>query len=134
MGIDAIINRITLRSQMQCCIMIKRDCRMKKSISYLLLSALLAFGAVNAYANHHESGETEKNEINADVNNDGKVSYEEFKAAREKHMEEHFKRRDINGDGFIDQDEKKAAREQWKEQHKGMKKHCKRMESKDGEK
>lgn len=107
---------------------------MKKSIFYLLLSATLAFSAVTAYANHHEANETEKNEINADVNNDGKVSYDEFKAAREQHMEDHFKRRDVNGDGFIDQDEKKAAREKWKEHHKGMQKHCKRMENKDVEK
>ncbi len=96
----------------------------------MLVSVLLAFAAVTAHANHHEGGETEKHEMNADVNNDGKVSYEEFKAAREQYMEQHFKRRDLNGDGFIDQDEKKAAREQWKEKHQEMKKHCKRMESK----
>lgn len=114
--------------------MIEKENRMKKSISYVLASLLLAFGAANVYANHHDGSETEKTEMKADVNNDGKVSYEEFKAAREKHMEEHFKRRDVNGDGFIDEAEKKAAREKWEEHHKEMKKHCKRAEVKEGEK
>jgi hypothetical protein len=115
---------------MQCCIMNEKDFLMKKSIPYLLLSSVLAFSTLTAYANHHEGGETEKNEMKADANNDGKVSYEEFKAARDKHMEEHFKRRDLNGDGFIDQDEKKAARDKWKEHHKEMKDRCNKMESK----
>lgn len=94
---------------------------MKKSMSYLLFSTILAFGAVAAHANHHEGVETEAMEMKADINNDGKVSYEEFKAAREKHMEEHFKRRDTNGDGFIDATEKKAAREGMKKHHKECK-------------
>lgn len=114
--------------------MIEKDNRVKKLISYVLVSLLLAFGSATVYANHHEAGEREKTEMKADVNNDGKVSYEEFKAAREKHMEEHFKRRDLNGDGFIDEAEKKAAREKWKEHHKEMKKHCKRAEVNEGEK
>lgn len=101
---------------------------MKKSISYLLLSSVLAFGTVAAYADHHKGGETEKPEMKADVNNDGKVSYDEFKAAREKHMEEHFKRRDANGDGYIDETERKAAREKRKSHHK---KSCKRKKNKD---
>lgn len=100
---------------------------MKKSISYLLLSTVLTFGAVAAYADHHEGVGTEKPEMKADVNNDGKVSYDEFKAAREKNMEEHFKRRDVNGDGYIDQAEKKAARSKAKKHHK----HCKRKHNKD---
>jgi len=95
---------------------------MKKSISYLVLSAVLAFGAVSVYADHHGGKESEKQEMKADVNNDGKVSFEEFKNARMKHMEEHFKRRDVNGDGFIDAEEKKAARER----RKAHKKSCKR--------
>jgi len=114
--------------------MIEKDNRVKKLISYVLVSLLLAFGSATVYANHHEGGETEKTEMKADVNNDGKVSYEEFKAAREKYMEEHFKRRDVNGDGFIDEAEKKAAREKWKEHHKEMKKHCKKSDAKDIEK
>ena len=94
---------------------------MKKSIFCLMLSSVLSFGALTAYADHHEAAETEAVEIKADSNNDGKVSYEEFKAEREKHMAEHFKRRDTNGDGYIDADEKKAAREGMKKHHKDCK-------------
>ncbi len=94
---------------------------MKQLLSYVLLPLVMTFGAA-AYAEGHGGPETEKREMKADVNNDGKVSFEEFKNARMKHMEEHFKRRDTNGDGFIDADEKKAAREK----HKGHKKACKR--------
>lgn len=103
---------------------------MKNSISALLFSTVIAFGAfgsVAAYADHHNERETEKHEMKADANKDGKVSYEEFKAARMKHMEEHFKRRDLNSDGFIDADEKKAAREK----HKAHKKACKRKKNGD---
>ena len=100
---------------------------MKKTLSYLLLSTTLAFAAVSAYADHHGNKETEAKEMKADVNNDGKVSYEEFKNARMQHMEEHFKRRDANGDGYIDADEKKAARSKMKKHHKDCnKKDCKR--------
>jgi len=97
---------------------------MKKSILYLLLSTAVVVGAVNVstvYADHHGT-ESEKHEMKADANGDGKVSYDEFKNARMQHMEEHFKRRDTNSDGFIDADEKKAAREK----HKANKKACKR--------
>jgi EF hand len=84
--------------------------------------ALFALATVNAYANHHEgSYESEGKEMEADVNSDGKVSYDEFKAAREKYMEEHFKRRDTNGDGFIDQAERDAAKKNWKKHHGDMK-------------
>lgn len=60
-----------------------------------------------AYPNNRKSSETEKHEMKADVNNDGKVSYEEFKNLCTKHMDVHFKRRDTNSDGFIDVEEKK---------------------------
>jgi Ca2+-binding EF-hand superfamily protein len=92
---------------------------MKKLLSYLLLS-VFGFGAMVAYADNHKGSETEKYEMKADVNNDGKVSYEEFKNLRMKHMDAHFKRRDANGDGFIDAEEKKAARA-----HKKAKRHDK---------
>jgi hypothetical protein len=96
---------------------------MKKSIGFILLSSVLVFSTASVYAYNH-GGETEKHEMKADANNDGKVSYEEFKAARVKHMEEHFKRRDTNGDGFIDAAERKAAREKHRS-HKD----CKRKKS-----
>lgn len=95
---------------------------MKKLIFSFLVATIVSFGTM-ANANHHENGETEKKEMHADINNDGKVSFEEFKAARIKHMEEHFKRRDLNSDGFIDAEEKKAAREKRKAHHH---KACKR--------
>lgn len=100
---------------------------MKKVISSLLMVMFVCFGSF-AIANHHEHGETEQKEMNADVNGDGKVSFDEFKALRMKHMEEHFKRRDVNNDGFIDADEKKAAREKRKaHKHKA----CKRNKGED---
>lgn len=95
---------------------------MKKLIFSLLVTTIVSFGPA-AVANHHEGVETEKKEMHADTNNDGKVSFEEFKAARLKHMEEHFNRRDLNSDGFIDAEEKKAAREKRKAHHH---KACKR--------
>jgi hypothetical protein len=54
----------------------------------------------------------------ADANHDGKVSYDEFKAAREQHLQEHFKKMDANGDGFIDKTEAQAAREAMREKMK----------------
>lgn len=93
----------------------------------MVLSSALFFGTFAAYANHHKGAETEKHEMKADTNNDGKVSYEEFRGARMKHMEEHFKRRDVNGDGFIDAAEKKAARDRHKAHHKT----CKRKKGKE---
>jgi len=104
----------------------EKDFRMKKTLAYVLMLCALTFGSMPVFADHHKMKETEKKEITADTNNDGKVSYEEFKAAREKHMEEHFKRRDANGDGYIDQAERKAARENRKAHHKTCKKGCKK--------
>ena len=98
---------------------------MKKTITTLLISSALALGTFAAYANHHEGKESEKHEISADTDNDGKVSYEEFKNARMKHMEEYFKRRDTNGDGYIDADERNAARAKMKAKYHD-KEHCER--------
>ncbi len=53
--------------------------------------------------------------MNADTNNDGKVTRDEFRAAQEKRSDAMFKRMDTNGDGVIDQDEKKAAGEKMRE-------------------
>lgn len=97
---------------------------MKKTILMTSLMALFTLGAASVYADHHEGGQHEsegKYEMNADANADGKVSYDEFKAAREKHMQEHFNRRDTNKDGFIDQTERDAAKQNWKSKHGKMK-------------
>lgn len=90
---------------------------MRNTITTVLISSFVALGSFAAYANHHEGNETEKHEISADTDNDGKVSYEEFKNARMKYMDEHFKRRDTNGDGYIDADERQAARDRMKSRH-----------------
>lgn len=93
---------------------------MHKTLIAMLMSGVFATVSFSALADHHEGGklESEKNEMEADANKDGKISFDEFKAAREKHMEEHFKRRDTNGDGFIDDKEKAQAREKMKKMDK----------------
>jgi Ca2+-binding EF-hand superfamily protein len=85
----------------------------------LILAMLVTLGIVlagSAYA-EHEMGHGEMFK-EADTNNDGKVSFDEFKAQHEKHMNEMFKRLDTNGDGFIDEAERKAG-------HDSMNKNCK---------
>ena len=93
---------------------------MKNTLLMTILLSGLALSTFNVYADHHEGGadESEKQEMDADANKDGKVSFDEFKAAREKNMEEHFKRRDTNHDGFIDAAEKADAKASWKKHHK----------------
>jgi hypothetical protein len=100
---------------------------MKSTLLLTLLSVSLACATINAYADHHEGKMSDdgKHEMNADANNDGKVSFDEFKAAREKNMEAHFKHVDTNNDGFIDDTEKKAAKANWKKHHKEMGDKCK---------
>jgi Ca2+-binding EF-hand superfamily protein len=88
---------------------------MKKSVLLVLLSSVLALGALGASANQQGHGEMFKA---ADTNNDGKVSYEEFKAQHEKRMDAMFKKLDTNGDGVIDQAERTAAREKMREHRK----------------
>lgn len=44
-----------------------------------------------------------------DANNDGKVSFEEFKEARKASAQKKFDRLDSNGDGFISKDDKKTS-------------------------
>jgi len=103
---------------------------MKRSMLYTLLSSVLLVAAVTAYADHHEGAEqeSEQHEMKADTNGDGKVSYEEFKAAREKHMQEHFNRRDTNHDGFIDEAERKSAKDGWKKHAHQDGKKCERQQ------
>lgn len=51
----------------------------------------------------------EKAKVDAD--GDGKVSYDEYKASKEKNMEWQFKKMDSNGDGYIDEAEKQAQKD-----------------------
>ncbi|MDQ6997149.1 MAG: EF-hand domain-containing protein [Mariprofundus sp.] len=46
---------------------------------------------------------------NMDANKDGKVSFGEFKEARNAYAQKKFDRMDTNGDGFIGKDDKKMA-------------------------
>lgn len=54
--------------------------------------------------------------MKADANHDGKVTFDEFKAAHEADMLARFKDKDVNGDGVIDLEEKKVAMEKQKVQ------------------
>lgn len=54
-------------------------------------------------------------DLKADTNQDGKISYDEFRASHEKRMEATFKRMDANGDGFIDEAEKQKMHEKMRE-------------------
>ena len=78
-----------------------------KLICLIALVALI-FTSANVYANMHE---TDSDIMKVDANNDGRVSFDEYKAAHEERMHTHFKRRDVNGDGFIDLAEKQVAKE-----------------------
>lgn len=81
------------------------------------LAAVLSMFTIGfAYAGDGESCEKHGHGMkSSDANNDGKVSYDEFKAAHEQRMEKHFKRVDANSDGFIDATEKQAARDKMRE-------------------
>ena len=46
-----------------------------------------------------------------DTDGDGQVSYEEYRASKEKAHERQFKKMDSNGDGYIDAAEKKAQKD-----------------------
>lgn len=92
-----------------------------------ITATIAAFGLGSAYANEagkEASPHKSEHRLNADVNQDGKVSYEEFRAAGEKRMEKHFKHMDANGDGFIDQTEKQAMRDKWSEKRKVKGERC----------
>jgi hypothetical protein len=78
-----------------------------KQITLIALVALI-FTSANVYADMHE---TDSDIMKADANNDGRVSFDEYKAAHEERMLTRFKRRDVNGDGFIDLAEKQVAKE-----------------------
>lgn len=101
-----------------------------------IVAAVAALGLSNVYAEDAiKTTEVQKAEAQeavhktgrgwaSDVNQDGKISYEEFRAAGEQRMENHFKRMDANGDGFIDQTEKQAMREKWGAKHKVRGERC----------
>lgn len=86
-----------------------------------ITAALVSLGLGSAYAADEAAApDTQKSQrmMKVDTNQDGKVSYDEFRAANEKRMEARFKKLDANNDGFIDQDERQAARKAWGEKRK----------------
>lgn len=89
-----------------------------KQISLIALVALIITSA-NVYADMHE---TDSDIMKADANNDGRVSFDEYKAAHEERMLSRFKRRDVNGDSFIDLAEKQVAKEKKQAKHQADKK------------
>lgn len=54
--------------------------------------------------------------LKADTDGDGKLSFEEFKAARVRLIEEQFEHMDTNHDGFVDAQERQLAIERMKSQ------------------
>ncbi|HYG31960.1 MAG TPA: hypothetical protein VD810_03120 [Methylophilaceae bacterium] len=89
----------------------------KKTAALATMLGLFAFGSAQAGDGEgcHKHGDGMKK---SDVNNDGKLSYDEFKASHETRMEKHFKRMDANSDGFVDAGEKQAARDKMREMYK----------------
>lgn len=77
---------------------------------------LIAFGAMTFLVATSVSAEDSRADImKADANNDGKVSFEEYKAAHEEKLKARFKRKDVNNDGFVDLEEKKIAKQKRKQ-------------------
>lgn len=89
---------------------------MKNTLITFAVATGIALSAVSVYANHHEGQKHDatKWEVKADTNQDGKISFDEYKAVRDQHMQDMFKRKDTNNDGFIDEAERKAAHEKWR--------------------
>jgi len=83
---------------------------MKLLKTMALVATLGMFSMPHVYAQEAAPGaQHAMHKMNADTNQDGKISHEEFTAASAKRSEEHFKRMDANNDGFIDQAERHAA-------------------------
>jgi Ca2+-binding EF-hand superfamily protein len=64
---------------------------------------------------------TAEEKMKLDADGDGKVSYDEYRASKEKAHERQFKKMDANGDGYIDADEKQAQKDKMREMRKKRK-------------
>ena len=74
---------------------------MKNKLTVLLASFLLTSPLFGIAAE----------KVKADTDSDGKISYEEYRASKEKAHERQFKKMDSNGDGYIDAAEKQALKD-----------------------
>lgn len=75
-----------------------------------LVATVGMFSMSHVYAQEATTDTTKmSHQMKADVDQDGKISHEEFTAASQKRSEQHFKRMDANADGFIDKAERQAA-------------------------
>jgi len=75
-----------------------------------IIVSLVCLSITQALAEESVSKPTSK-VLSADGDGDGKVSYEEYRASKEKKTERQFKRMDTNGDGFIDASEKQMQKD-----------------------
>lgn len=101
----------------------------RKTSALAAMLSLFAFGFAHAGDGEgcHKHGDKDGMK-KADTNNDGKLSYDEYRTSHEKRMEKHFKRMDSNSDGFVDATEKQAARDKMREM---FKKHHDKMQESD---
>lgn len=87
----------------------------------LALPIVLLFSSLTSIVQAEEASKDKQAHFKeVDTNNDGKISFEEFKLQHEKHMSERFKKIDTNSDGFIDEAERKSAHEKmraWRKEH-----------------
>lgn len=98
-----------------------------KKPSILLLALCSIVLSQQAFANHHEAGEsTKKCEGMAnvdfsisglDANHDGDISKEEYLTGGKTNTEKIFKHIDANGDGRLDQSEQKDIEAVYKDIH-----------------
>ncbi len=79
----------------------------------ILLAAFLLLNVSQVFA--EDSMPKREPKVNADTNKDGKISYDEYRASKEKQTERQFKRMDTNGDGFVDESEKQATKDKMRE-------------------
>jgi len=100
---------------------------MKRNAIVFGCALALAATAPFATAAHHEKGHDEKKRMSAsekiekmDTDDDGKVSLEEYRAAKEARLEKWFGKMDADGDGFVTAEELEAKKKQ----------HCHRSEKK----